>query len=57
MNLIAVGAFGGRREIMKLLAPEGNVYQAGTFSGNPLTVNAGLTTLKGIDKSLKDFPA
>jgi len=43
---LPVGAFGGRREMMKLLAPEGNVYQAGTFSGNPLTVNAGLTTLK-----------
>jgi len=52
MNLIAVGAFGGRREIMKLLAPEGNVYQAGTFSSNPLTVNAGLTTLKGINNSV-----
>ncbi len=42
---LPVGAFGGKREIMSLLAPEGNVYQAGTFSGNPLTVNAGITTL------------
>lgn len=40
------GAFGGRKEIMQLLSPEGEVYQAGTFSGNPLTVNAGLATLK-----------
>lgn len=40
------GAFGGRKEIMRLLAPEGGVYQAGTFSGNPLTTSAGLVTLK-----------
>ena len=48
---LPVGAFGGRYEMMKLLAPEGNVYQAGTFSGNPLTVNAGLATLKILAKS------
>ncbi|MBI5078893.1 aminotransferase class III-fold pyridoxal phosphate-dependent enzyme [Candidatus Saganbacteria bacterium] len=41
-----VGAFGGKREIMKLLAPEGPVYQAGTFSGNPVTMAAGLATLR-----------
>lgn len=41
-----VGAVGGRNEMMQLLAPAGEVYQAGTFSGNPLTVNAGLTTLQ-----------
>ena len=41
-----VGAFGGRREIMKLLAPEGPVYQAGTLSGNPVAMTAGLTTLR-----------
>ncbi|MCM8757438.1 MAG: aminotransferase class III-fold pyridoxal phosphate-dependent enzyme, partial [Candidatus Omnitrophica bacterium] len=40
------GAFGGRKEIMELLVPQGSVYQAGTFSGNPLTVSAGLQTLK-----------
>lgn len=40
------GAFGGRKEIMELLAPEGLVYQSGTFSGNPLTVSAGLVTLR-----------
>lgn len=43
---LPIGAFGGRKEIMQLLAPEGQVYQAGTFSGNPLTVTAGITTLK-----------
>jgi len=48
---LPVGAFGGRYEMMKLLAPEGNVYQAGTFSGNPLTVNSGLATLKILAKS------
>lgn len=43
---LPIGAFGGRKEIMALLAPEGEVYQAGTFSGNPLSVSAGLATLK-----------
>ncbi|WP_404840845.1 glutamate-1-semialdehyde 2,1-aminomutase [Alkalilimnicola ehrlichii] len=41
-----VGAFGGRREIMEQLAPLGPVYQAGTLSGNPLAMAAGLTTLQ-----------
>jgi glutamate-1-semialdehyde 2,1-aminomutase len=41
-----VGAFGGKRKIMKLLAPEGKVYQAGTLSGNPLSVCCGINTLK-----------
>lgn len=41
-------AFGGRRDIMARLAPLGNVYQAGTLSGNPLAVAAGMATLKGI---------
>jgi glutamate-1-semialdehyde 2,1-aminomutase len=40
------GAFGGRAEVMNLLAPTGPVYQAGTLSGNPLAMAAGLTTLK-----------
>lgn len=43
---LPVGAFGGRKEIMRLLAPEGPVYQAGTLSGNPLAVAAGLKTLQ-----------
>jgi glutamate-1-semialdehyde 2,1-aminomutase len=42
---LPVGAFGGRRELMSHLAPEGDVYQAGTLSGNPLAVAAGLATL------------
>jgi glutamate-1-semialdehyde 2,1-aminomutase len=41
-----VGAFGGRREIMRHLAPEGAVYQAGTLSGNPIAMTAGLATLE-----------
>ncbi len=41
-----LAAFGGRRDIMQQLAPEGPVYQAGTLSGNPLAVAAGLETLK-----------
>ncbi|MFP4648583.1 MAG: glutamate-1-semialdehyde 2,1-aminomutase [Halorhodospira sp.] len=43
-----VGAFGGRREIMEGLAPVGGVYQAGTLSGNPVTMAAGLATLERI---------
>ena len=41
-----VGAFGGRRDIMEKLAPMGPVYQAGTLSGNPVAMTAGLTTLE-----------
>jgi len=43
---LPVAAFGGKREIMEMLAPEGPVYQAGTLSGNPLAVAAGLAALK-----------
>ncbi|EAX48367.1 glutamate-1-semialdehyde-2,1-aminomutase [Thermosinus carboxydivorans Nor1] len=43
---LPVGAYGGRRDIMELIAPAGPVYQAGTLSGNPLAMTAGLTTLK-----------
>lgn len=42
---LPVGAFGGRKEIMQVLAPLGPVYQAGTLSGNPVAVTAGLKTL------------
>ena len=45
---LPVGAFGGRREIMSHIAPEGPVYQAGTLAGNPLAVAAGLATLEAI---------
>lgn len=41
-----LAAFGGKRKIMRLLAPSGPVYQAGTLSGNPIAVSAGLATLK-----------
>ena len=43
---LPVGAFGGKKRIMQLLSPLGGVYQAGTLSGNPITVTAGITTLK-----------
>ncbi len=43
---LPVGAYGGRRDLMDLIAPAGPVYQAGTLSGNPLAVAAGLATLK-----------
>ena len=43
-----VGAFGGRKDIMAHLAPEGSVYQAGTLSGNPIAMAAGLATLEGL---------
>jgi glutamate-1-semialdehyde 2,1-aminomutase len=43
-------AFGGRREIMDLLAPNGQVYQAGTLSGNPVAMSAGLATLLELEK-------
>jgi len=45
-----VGAFGGRRDIMERLAPLGPVYQAGTLSGNPVAMAAGLATLEGVAK-------
>ena len=42
---LPVGAYGGKREIMRKIAPSGNVYQAGTLSGNPLAMAAGIATL------------
>lgn len=42
---LPVGAYGGKREIMEQIAPAGNIYQAGTLSGNPLAMTAGLATL------------
>lgn len=47
---LPVGAYGGKREIMELIAPAGPVYQAGTLSGNPLAMAAGITTLRELDK-------
>jgi glutamate-1-semialdehyde 2,1-aminomutase len=49
---LPVGAFGGRAEIMDLLAPTGPVYQAGTLSGNPVATAAGLATLRACDTAL-----
>jgi glutamate-1-semialdehyde 2,1-aminomutase len=43
---LPVGAYGGRREIMEMIAPLGPVYQAGTLSGNPLVMTAGIETIK-----------
>lgn len=47
---LPVGAYGGKREIMDMVAPEGPVYQAGTLSGNPLAMTAGIETLKILSK-------
>ncbi len=46
-----VGAFGGKREIMEHLAPQGEVYQAGTLSGNPVAMAAGIATLEVLKHS------
>lgn len=50
-----VGAFGGKKEIMSLLAPSGPVYQAGTLSGNPIAVSAGLASLQYIKNNPKIY--
>lgn len=47
---LPVGAYGGRKEIMQLVAPEGPVYQAGTLAGNPLAMAAGVATLKELSQ-------
>jgi glutamate-1-semialdehyde 2,1-aminomutase len=47
---LPVGAYGGREDIMKMVSPEGPVYQAGTLSGNPLAMTAGIETLRIISK-------
>ncbi len=47
---LPVGAYGGRAEIMDRIAPAGPIYQAGTLSGNPLAVSAGMATLKRLQK-------
>jgi glutamate-1-semialdehyde 2,1-aminomutase len=52
-----VGAIGGKREIMEKLAPTGDVYQAGTLSGNPLAMSAGLTTLNILKIKKSSFVA
>lgn len=47
---LPVGAFGGKREIMEMIAPAGSVYQAGTLSGNPLAMTAGYETLSRLNE-------
>ncbi|ADG86997.1 glutamate-1-semialdehyde 2,1-aminomutase [Thermobispora bispora] len=51
---LPAAAFGGRADVMAHLAPEGPVYQAGTLSGNPLAVAAGLATLRACDQAVYD---
>ncbi|MBF0479891.1 MAG: glutamate-1-semialdehyde 2,1-aminomutase [Candidatus Omnitrophica bacterium] len=48
-----IGAVGGRKDIMDLLAPVGGVYQAGTFSGNPVSISAGIKTLECLEQNKK----
>jgi glutamate-1-semialdehyde 2,1-aminomutase len=47
---LPVGAYGGKKEIMERVAPSGDVYQAGTLSGNPMAMNAGLAMLKALNR-------
>jgi glutamate-1-semialdehyde 2,1-aminomutase len=47
---LPVGAYGGKKEIMSMISPEGPVYQAGTLSGNPLAMTAGIETMKELSK-------
>ncbi len=49
---LPVGAYGGRAELMKMISPSGPVYQAGTLSGNPLAMTAGLATLRGLTEDV-----
>lgn len=51
---LPVGAYGGKRDIMEHIAPSGPIYQAGTLSGNPLAMAAGLTTLRLLDGAAYD---
>lgn len=48
---LPVGAYGGRRDVMQMVSPSGAVYQAGTLSGNPLAVAAGLAALRVLDET------
>jgi glutamate-1-semialdehyde 2,1-aminomutase len=52
---LPVGAVGGKRKIMEKLSPTGSIYQAGTLSGNPLAMNAGIATLKILKTRKADF--
>jgi glutamate-1-semialdehyde 2,1-aminomutase len=48
---LPIGAYGGRRDIMEMMAPQGPVYQAGTLAGNPVAMTAGVETLRELKKS------
>ncbi len=57
-----IGVLGGKKEIMELVAPSGEVYQAGTFSGNPVSITAGLKTveiieIEGVPRRINEFGA
>ena len=52
-----MAAYVGKEEIMKMIAPSGKVYQAGTFSGNPISVVTGLTTIRFLRNETSDFYA
>ncbi|MEK4759297.1 glutamate-1-semialdehyde 2,1-aminomutase [Viridibacillus sp. FSL E2-0187] len=52
---LPVGAFGGKREIMEKIAPAGPIYQAGTLSGNPLAMSAGLATISHLKPETYDY--
>ncbi|MCM3637262.1 glutamate-1-semialdehyde 2,1-aminomutase [Sporosarcina luteola] len=52
---LPVGAYGGKREIMENIAPAGTVYQAGTLSGNPMAMTAGIETLKKLTPASYDY--
>ncbi|MBU4488113.1 MAG: glutamate-1-semialdehyde 2,1-aminomutase [Candidatus Omnitrophica bacterium] len=54
---LPVGAYGGRRNIMNNLAPEGKVYQASTFAGNPVVMQAGIATIKVLSKMKSNYEA
>jgi glutamate-1-semialdehyde 2,1-aminomutase len=47
---LPVGAYGGRKDIMEMVAPAGPMYQAGTLSGNPLAMTAGIKTLEILNR-------
>ncbi|MCB2211601.1 glutamate-1-semialdehyde 2,1-aminomutase [bacterium] len=49
---LPVGAYGGRADLMRMISPSGPVYQAGTLSGNPLAMTAGLATLRGLTENV-----
>jgi len=52
---LPIGAFGGRRDIMEMIAPSGPVYQAGTFSGNPLSLAAGIATIDYLNAHREEY--